>query len=226
MQMRKAFVHDGVATEIFPGQSFVSPITGQRYGAQWLLDADEEACDVVGLLDVVEANPPGQKQRIVSTELRAINGLPVEVHLLELVPIDERKAAMIRAVDAERDRRQQLDLVYDFGPTVAIDDDLNEQVAGPRALQMAFTPDQRNWQALQSTALAAVVAGQGDAILPMRAEDNWNVQTTATQVLQATAAMVARNAPILFYGGSLKSQVRGAPTHEALDAINIMVGWP
>lgn len=224
--MRKAFVHDGAATEVFAGRPFTSPITGQSYGARWLIDASEEACGEIGLLDVVEANPPSARQRIVSTSLRAINGLPVEVHVLEDIPLAERQAAMIRDIDAERDRRQQLDLVYDFGEILAQDDDGNVAPAGPKALQMRFDPDQRNWQALQSTALAAVVAGQGETILPMRAEDNWNVQTTAMQVLQATAAMVARNAPILFYGGALKSQVRAATTHQALDAINVTAGWP
>lgn len=224
--MRKAFVHDGVALEVFAGRPFMSPITRQSYGARWLLDADEEAQEGIGLLDVVEANPPGPRQRIVSTTLRAINGLPVEVHDLEEIPVSERQAALIRDIDVERDRRQQLDFSYDFGETLAQDDAGNVQPAGVKSLQMRFDPDQRNWQALQSQAVVAVMAGQGAAVMPMRAEDNYNIATTAAQVIEVTRAMVERNAAILFYGGALKSQVRSATTHEALDAISITVGWP
>lgn len=165
-------------------------------------------------------------QRLLGTYLSDVGGGIVERYQLEPIPLEERKAALLVAVDAERDRRQQLDVVYNFGEIVAIDDAGNEAPAGPKALQMKFEPDQRNWLGLQSQALAAVISGQGEMIMPMRAEDNFNVQTTAVQVLGATAALFARNAAILFFGGQLKTQVRNAPSGEALDAINIGIGWP
>lgn len=171
-----------------------------------------------------EAVPAGQ--RSLGTYLDDAGGSPVEKHTLEAVPLAERKAALLAAIDAERDRRQQEDFSYDFGETPAQDDTGAVIQAGPRALQMRFEPDQRNWQALQSQALVVPEAARGEVIMPMRAEDNWNIATTAEQVIAVTSALVARNAAILFHGGALKSQVRAASTSAALDAINISAGWP
>lgn len=180
----------------------------------------------VGAVWYEPAGPAPNGQTVVSTYLTDQGGAPVEKNVLEPIPLEARKAAMVTAIDAERDRRQQLDMTYDFGEVVAIDDDAGESPAGAKALQMRFDPDQRNWLGLQSQALAAVITGQGGMTMPMRAEDNYNVQTTAMQVLGATAALFARNAAILFHGGSLKTQVRNAPNGAALDAINISIGWP
>lgn len=181
---------------------------------------------MLGVVDYAPAGPVPAGQRVVSTYLASQGGGIIEKYVLEAIPLDERKAALLAAIDAERDRRQQLDVTYDFGEIVAIDDAGNEAPAGQKALQMRFEPDQRNWLGLQSQALAAVITGQGEMVMPMRAEDNFNVQTTALQVLGASAAMVARNAAILFFGGQLKTQVRNASTAAALDAININIGWP
>lgn len=124
-------------------------------------------------------------------------------------------------IDAERDRRTAEDFAYDFGATLALDDTGAEIAAGIRQLQMR-AEDQRNWQALQGAALTAVVSGAPESVLPMRAEDNWNIQTTATQVLQVLAAMTAKGSALLFYGGALKSQQRAVyPT-----VIDHMEGWP
>ena len=59
--------------------------------------------------------------------------------------------------------------------------------------------------------------------LPMRAEDNWNIQTTAALVLQVLAAMTAHASALLFHGGALKSQVRAAADPTSVDW---MIGWP
>ena len=124
-------------------------------------------------------------------------------------------------IDAERDRRTAEDFAHDFGETLALDDSGAEIAAGVRLLQMR-PEDQRNWQALQGAALTAVVSGAPDTILPMRAEDNWNVQTTALQVLGVLAAMTAKGSRLLFHGGALKSQQRAAyPV-----IIDRMEGWP
>jgi hypothetical protein len=175
------------------------------------------------------SGPAPTGQTVVGTYLTDQGGAPVEKNILQPIPLDQRKAELLALIDAERDRRQQIDFAYDFAETAAIDDAGQETVAGVKALQMrkvAPNDDQQNWDVLQGQALAAVITGQGGAVLPMRAEDNWNVQTTAEQVLAASAAMVQRNAAILFFGGALKSQVRSAANGAALDAINISIGWP
>ena len=127
-----------------------------------------------------------------------------------------------RLVDAERDRRTALDFAYDFGATPAVDDSGAQIAAGERLLQMR-PEDQRNWQALQGAALTAIVSGAPDTTLPMRAEDNWNIQTTAAQVLQVLAAMMTHATALLFHGGALKSQVRAAEDPASVDW---MTGWP
>lgn len=131
-------------------------------------------------------------------------------------------ASLCAAVDAERDRRLALDFTYDFGETPAVDDGGVEIEAGERHLQMRES-DRANWQALQGAALTAIVSGQPNTVLPMRAEDNWNIQTTATQVLQVLAAMTAHGAALLFHGGALKSAIRAAEDPASID---ILTGWP
>lgn len=143
-------------------------------------------------------------------------------------PIDEVGARVIAAIDAERDRRQRLDFDHDFGAILAIDDFGAEIAADVRTLQMG-PADQQNWGFLQGQALAAVIGGAPATLMPMRAEDNWNVQTTAAQVLTVTAAMFGRNAILLFHGGQLKSQARAAIAADdqvALVAVEIETGWP
>lgn len=131
-------------------------------------------------------------------------------------------ARLCAAVDAERDRRLSLDFTYDFGEALATDDGGVEIEAGERRLQMSPL-DRSNWQTLQGVALTAVVGGAPDTILPMRAEDNWNIQTTATEVLQVLASMTAHGTALLFYGGALKSALRAA---EDPTSIDILTGWP
>lgn len=134
------------------------------------------------------------------------------------VPTVDELCALI---DAERDRRTAQDFAYDFGETLALDDAGAEIAAGVRQLQMR-PEDQRNWQALQGAALSAVVSGAPNTILPMRAEDNWNIQTTALQVLAVLAAMTEKGSRLLFHGGALKSQQRASyPV-----VIDRMEGWP
>ena len=72
-------------------------------------------------------------------------------------------------------------------------------------------------------ARTAIVSGAPDTTLPMRAEDNWNIQTTAAQVLQVLAAMTAHASSLLFHGGALKSQMRAAADPASVDWTT---GWP
>ncbi|MNS19406.1 hypothetical protein D3C72_511250 [compost metagenome] len=147
-----------------------------------------------------------------------------DLEALGLVWIEPALTAedICRLIDAERDRRTALDFAHDFGVTPALDDSGAEIEAGVRLLQMR-AEDQRNWQALQGAALTAVVSSAPETILPMRAEDNWNIQTPAALVLQVLAAMTAHGSALLFHGGALKSQVRAATDPASVDW---MSGWP
>jgi hypothetical protein len=145
--------------------------------------------------------------------------------LLNLRPDVSDVDAVCAAVDRERDRRLALDFTYDFGATPAVNDAGETIAAGSRALQMA--PQNRaDWQTVHGLALAAVVAGSPNAVIPLRAEDNWNIQTPAIQVLACLAAAALRGSAIVFYGGALKTAIRAAEDEAALDAIDIEVGWP
>ena len=136
--------------------------------------------------------------------------------------LEQAKARLCTAVDAERDRRIALDFAHDFGTIPALNGAGDEIEAGVRHLQMRDS-DRARWQALQGAALTAVVSGQPNAVLPMRAEDNWNIQTTATQVLAVLAAMTAHGASLLFFGASLKDAIRASEEPETVD---IASGWP
>ena len=140
----------------------------------------------------------------------------------EPAPEPDPTDVLCAEVDAERDRRLALDFVHDFGTTSALDDLGNEIEAGERALQMS-PMDRANWQTLQGAALTAVVSGQPNAVLPMRAEDNWNIQTTAVQVLSVLSEMTQHGAGLLFYGGALKTQIRASSDPASID---IITGWP
>lgn len=135
---------------------------------------------------------------------------------------EEIVAQRCAQVDAERDRRMAQDFAYDFGKTPALNELGEEIAAGERLLQMTSL-DRANWQTLQGAALTAVISGAPETTLPMRAEDNWNIQTTAEQVLAVLAAMTQHGAALLFAGGAIKSAIRVA---EDPTSIDIMDGWP
>lgn len=124
-------------------------------------------------------------------------------------------------IDKERDRRMAEDFTHDFGATPAQDDLGNQIVAGERQLQMR-PEDRANWQTALGVAHTAVLSGAPDTIVALRAEDNWNIQTTALQVMATMAAMASHGAALLFAGGALKSQQRAIYP----EAVDISTGWP
>jgi hypothetical protein len=134
----------------------------------------------------------------------------------------ERVAALVAEVDRIRDAKIASDFVYDFGTTPALDDLGNQIEAGVRLLQMR-DKDRAFWENLRGTALTAVLNNQGSAIMYMRAEDNWNIQTTASQVLTVLTATSVRGAQLVAFAGALKTQIR---TAEDPDAVTINDGWP
>lgn len=147
-------------------------------------------------------------------------------------------ARICAMIDAERDRRQQLDLMVDFAalfdaaepgaisdPTPAYPDGVAEP-AGVRRLQMRRDPDQVNWGQAFDLATAAILAGAPETVTPMRAEDNWNIQTTAEQVLAVYAYGGQRNAPLLFQAGALKTAWKAITDLPTLRAFDLAVEWP
>lgn len=179
--------------------------------------------------EVVELNPdtgfiindiqhPGSILHTWSAEELADIG----ISWVEPEPVEKTVEELCAEVDAERDRRNQSDFNYHFVDTLAINDHGEAIDAGVRAFQMSLS-DQLNWNVLRGEALSAIISDQGNVIMPMRAEDNWNVQTTAQQTLAVLSAMTQRGSLLLFYGGMLKSQLRQA---EDPSAIDIYAGWP
>lgn len=137
-------------------------------------------------------------------------------------PLAERVATVCAAIDAERDRRLALDFAYDFGATPAVDDQGIEIEAGVRALQMA-PANRADWQTVHGLALAAIISGSPTAVMPIRCEDNWNVQTTALEIVACLTAATLRGSALVFYGGALKTAARASADPEAID---ILTGWP
>ena len=201
-------------------------LDGVSYPANWLDTASPQARASRGIAVIQPAGPVPASKRIARTIISDVGGQPQFVNVLEDIPLTDLKAAIVNAIDGARDERMQSDFTYDFGQTAALADDGASEPAGPRALQMRFDPDQRNWQALQSQAVVAVISSAPDTLMPLRAGDNRNVQTTAAQVLAVTTAMFLRNASILFFAAGLKAQVRAAADATAALAIDTSVGWP
>lgn len=141
---------------------------------------------------------------------------------VEPEPIVPSVEQLCAAVDKERDRRLALDFDYDFEIITAVDDGGAEIEAGVRSLQMR-PEDRSNWQTALGVAHTAVISGAPNSIVALRAEDNWNIQTSALQVMATMAAMASHGAALLFAGGAIKSAIRGAEDPASID---ITTGWP
>jgi hypothetical protein len=194
---------------------------GASYPASWITASSDQEKAAIGLVAVVEATevPAGfQSTGLVKVVLP--DGRPAESHTL--VPLSRQVAidAKVAAIDAERDRRDQLDFAYDFGATPAINDYGVQIEAGVRQLQMR-AGDQARW----TIAMGLALAGGAEAVLPIRAEDNWNIQTTGAQLIACLAAAAGRNAHHLFNGGRLKTLVRASASWAEADAFDISQGW-
>lgn len=246
--MRYALIEGGQAREIFPGQPFTTqllveapapePAEGEEPGeptqqlqeftfiGQWLEAHSAEALEGYGVKTVMLATAPEAGQRVVSTELAVDGDDVVEVATYEPIPeppLATAQAGALAALDAERETRIATDFQFDFGATVAVDDQGEEEPAGVRALQMGVN-NRRDWQALQGLALTV---GGGDAVMPIRCSDNVNVQTTATQVLQVLAAATVRGSAIVFYAAARKALVRQATTAaEVAQIVTDSTAWP
>jgi hypothetical protein len=225
-----AIVIAGAAVEVFDYAGFQTvDAAGTRWThlPGWRAKYSDVELATYGIFSRgVPSAPPGQIEtaRTLSVE----DGVPVLSVTHAYPPTDQIEMAECAAIDAERDARQQADFLFDFEATAALDDAGTEIAAGVRALQMR-REDQDNWTRLHALAMAAALGGAPDTILPMRAEDNWNIQTTAAQVMAAFAAGSQRNATLLFFAGALKSAVRAALAADdvpAALAIRPNAAWP
>lgn len=200
----------------------------------WLEHSAPAQRTALGIKPIGAPTAPPAGHRVLETVISDVAGVPKYLHLTEAVQLGQREGELVAAYDAERDRRQQMDFSFDFAaldPELQALDDAGEAIAaGERSLQMR-PEDRANWGDLQAQAMLAVMNGAPSALMPMRAEDNWNIQTTAAQVLVVTSAMFARNAELLFFAAGRKSAGRAAIAAndgEALDAIiaTVEAGWP
>lgn len=200
-------------SELIPGHEV---ITGDKITA-WaeVMKWDDEALAEEGLARIEEAAPAPPGTNLISSELVLDEGVVRRVNVYS-APDPEYFCHM---VDTERDQRINSDYSFDFGETPAISDAGVEIEAGVRSLQMA--PNNiRDWQALYMVALAAPPG----TLLPIRTEDNWNVQCVREQLLQCLTGAFQRGSVLTFYGGALKSQIRTAPQNGA--QIVASANWP
>lgn len=158
---------------------------------------------------------------------RALNGDfgPIAAYEPPTQTLDQVKAAEIAAIEAERAERQAQDFAWDFDGLTALDDYEHSAAAGVRYLQCRPL-DIDNWMALYARADSLARRGYGAVTVPMRCEDNWNVQTTADQVIEVLDALFDRNAGLLFYAGRLKTQVRDATDVATVVAVRHAAEWP
>lgn len=225
-------VADGGSSEILvdanlPGGPTKIVTYDMPYPHGWVELATPSQRAALGIKPISAPDSPAPGLSVGELEIFDNAGSPKYRYATAEIPLAARLDVLLREIDTKRDALQQADFEYDFGELVAIDDFGNELPAGIRRLQMR-PEDRANWGDLQAQAMVAGMANQPATLLPMRAEDNFNIQTTAGDVLVVTSAMFARNAGYLFRGGALKSRARQAVEAEdaaAFDAIDIEAGW-
>lgn len=132
------------------------------------------------------------------------------------IPSAEYINSLCTLVDIERDKWMARDYRHNFGDIQAVDDFGVMTSAGIRYLQVS-EKDISNWQTIHGLAIAAIISGQPTTIVPMRVEDNWNVLTTALQVVSTLTDMTKYYSDILFFGGRLKSQIRVSEDPRSID---------
>ncbi|WP_297803384.1 hypothetical protein [uncultured Brevundimonas sp.] len=162
----------------------------------------------------VDGELPARLERVRSFARTAVHSVaPGEDNSVE---------GICKRIDKLRDAKTAADFAYDFGETVAVNDANEEEAAGVRRLQMR-SHDVQRWLAVHAAALTAIIGGQPETVIPIRAEDNWNIQTTAAQVVEVLTAAIERGAVLLYYGANLKAAVRAAEDPTTVDIVN---GWP
>lgn len=148
--------------------------------------------------------------------------------------IEPQRQALRASLDAVYEAANTANFAWDFGELEALDDlEVSLGPAGVRSLQMRGLEDKTNWTAVHTAATAAVVAGQGGAVIPIKCDDNVWIQTTALDVLtvltvgaEGRTALLTRQSANLARYGALKKLIADAVDQADLDAIDIQAGWP
>ena len=131
-----------------------------------------------------------------------------------VVPLADRKAAMRAQVDELSLRYSEAGYDHDFGE------------AGIHRLQTR-EQDRTNWLALAQDASLLVLTGNGHLSAGgIRTEANATVPVTGAQAQAAMLGMKAHLALIMAHGWGLKDEISAAEDHAALDAIDLINGWP
>lgn len=153
------------------------------------------------------------------------------------VDLTGAKAALLAAAGDQFTARRRTPMTWNFG-TIDAKDDLGNDVgaAGTQTLQMrddATQDDWKNWLAAAQGAAAAVQAGAGTTVQPIKVTSNVWVQTTAQQLLQVLVLgdgtqtpALARGEKMLSHYGALKAQINAAADEATLSAIDVTAGWP
>jgi hypothetical protein len=184
-----------------PNVSFPSPLTDEVRAAFGSLPVEPTAV------------PEGKRSTAVTAGY--IEGVLQEVHTLEDLPLEDRKAAKRDAVNAK------LASILTGGYTVQSGD-----MAG-KVLQTRNLEDRTNWLVSQASYSAAVAAGQG-AIenVRFRTSDNSTFTLTYADGLTVLLGMAAWGAACMDNSWALKDAIAAAEDATALDAIDIEQGWP
>jgi hypothetical protein len=127
--------------------------------------------------------------------------------------LSDAKAKKMLAIDALREQKIYSDIAYEFPD-------------GPGVIQLRNNQDIRNIQSLVLGAQMQIIAGNPDAPMVFRDADDNTRQLTAAQLAQMGAYVLDRGQAVYTASWALKNQVNMADSFEALEAINISVGWP
>jgi len=184
-----------------PNVSFPSPLT------------DDVRAEFGALPVEPTAVPEGKRSTAVTAGY--IEGILKEVHTLEDMPLEDRKAAKIEAINAK------LNDVLTGGFTVPSGD-----MAG-KVLQTRNLEDRTNWLISQASYSAAVAAGQGAVEgAEFRTADNSTYTLSFADGLNVLLGMAAWGAACMSNSWVLKDAARAAEDQAALDAVDVESGWP
>lgn len=194
------------------------PINDVRYPLSISDSWSDEELAAIGLYRPAPADPVPEGKISTGQLVQRVDGVVKWVHTLEDAPeptVDERKAQMTAAINAQRDQ------ILTGGYTVP-----SGTLEG-KVLQTRNLEDRTNWLTSQAAYSAAVAAGQGSVEgAEFRTEDNQTITLTFSEGLSVLLAMAAWGASVMKCSWDLKDAVAAAEDHEDLDAIDIEADWP
>lgn len=130
--------------------------------------------------------------------------------------VSERKEVMRSAVNEKREQVLSSGFSYDFG-----------EPNGVRILQTRDAADKIAWLTSQAAYQAAVISGNGgEPGATFRTLDNSSITVSYAAGLNVLLAMAGWGAQIYGRSWELKDAIASASDNDALDAIDIEIGWP